>query len=184
MKMLSEAFEPKHKIVDDYGKLAQVITGLKILNYKVVVTIGTWDLLHIGHVRYLKKARDFGDTLIVGVDSDRTVKLYKGDLRPIVPYEERCEMLTYQSCVDLVTPIDDVDSKGRWQYGLLKAIHPDVFIAEEESYPKKQLADIRKYCGEVIILPRQAQRTSTTRMVQQAVKQHLDKMYQLLDKRA
>lgn len=184
MNIFNGSGDLSHKHVADYKSLAKVVDGLKQLNYKIVVTIGTWDLLHIGHVRYLRNAKSRGDVLIVGTDSDRTVKKYKGDLRPIVPYIERTEMLTYQSCVDLVTPIDDVDIKGRWQYKLIKIIKPDVFIAVEDSYSKKQIADIKKYCKEVIVLPRQAERTSTSKMIQYAVKKHLDEMYQLLNKRS
>ncbi len=175
--------DSQHKIVEDYEALAKVVNGLRAINHKIVVTIGSWDLLHIGHVRYLRKARDYGDILVVGVDSDRTIKLYKGELRPVVPYDERCEMLTYQSCVDLVTPVDDVDEKGKWEYGLVKAIHPDVFVAVEDSYPQEQLDDIKRHVGELIVLPRQAETTSTTKMIQFAVKKHLDKMYEILDER-
>lgn len=183
MKILNGLDDLSHKHVADYDCLAKVVDGFKELQYKIVVTIGTWDLLHIGHVRYLRNAKSKGDILVVGVDSDRTVKKYKGDLRPIVPYIERSEMLTYQSCVDLVTPVDDVDDKGKWQYGLVKKIKPDVFVAVEDSYSDDQIADIKKYCKEVIVLPRQAEKTSTSNMIQYAVKKHLDKMYKLLDKR-
>lgn len=183
MNVFNDSRDLNHKHVESYDALVKVIDGLKQLNYKVVVTIGTWDLLHIGHVRYLRNARNRGDVLIVGVDSDKTVKRYKGSLRPIVPYVERCEMLTYQTCVDLVTPIDDVDKKGVWQYGLLKKIKPDVFVAVEDSYSRKQIKEIKKYCKQVVVLPRQAERTSTSRMVENAVKKHLDQMYELLSKR-
>ena len=125
----------------------------------------------------------FGHVLVVGVDTDRAIKLYKGPLRPIVPENERCEMLSYQSCVDFVTLIDDVDEKGAWQYGLLKKIKPDIFVAVEDSYPEQQLNDIKKYAKEVIVLPRQAEKTSTTQMIQVAVKKHLEKMYDLLGKK-
>jgi D-glycero-beta-D-manno-heptose 1-phosphate adenylyltransferase len=181
---LSKSLNIRHKVVDDYNSLLKLVEGLRVVNNKIVVTIGSWDLLHIGHVRYLRKAKEQGDVLIVGVDSDRTVKKYKGELRPIVPYEERCEMLTYQSCVDFVTSVDDVDKKGNWLYGLIKKIKPDVFVAVEDSYPQKQLNEIKKYCGKLVVLPRQAEKTSTTRMIQYAVKKHLDKMYELLDERA
>lgn len=184
MNVFNDSAELSHKHVRDYEALVKVIDGLKQLNYKVVVTIGTWDLLHIGHVRYLRNARSRGDVLVVGVDSDNTVKKYKGNLRPIVPYVERCEMLTYQTCVDLVTPINDVDKKGVWKYGLIKKVQPDVFVAVEDSYSKQQIADIKKYCKEVVVLPRQAERTSTSKMIEHAVKKHLDQMYELLSKRA
>ena len=180
---LNIPIDVKRKVVENYEHLQKLVEGLRVVDNKVVVTIGSWDLLHIGHVRYLRKAKAQGDVLIVGVDSDRAIKKYKGELRPVVPYEERCEMLTYQSCVDFVTQIDDVDSKGRWLYGLIKKIKPDVFVAVEDSYPKKQLDEIKKHVDKLIVFPRQAERTSTTKMIQFAVKKHLDKMYELLDKR-
>jgi len=172
-----------HKIVQDYDKLTKFTDALKDLNQKVVVTIGTWDMLHIGHVRYLNKARHHGDVLLVGVDSDRSVKSYKGPLRPIIPENERVEMLSYQSCVDLVTVIDDVDKQGKWNYELIKKVRPDVFVAVEDSYPESQLADIRKYCGEVVVLPRQAENTSTSKLIQTTLKKHLLEMLSAIDAR-
>lgn len=173
----------QQKIVNDYDRLAKVAEGLRAVGRKVVLTIGSWDLLHIGHVRYLLRAKEHGDLLIVGVDTDRAIKFYKGPLRPIVPQQERSEMLSYQTCVDFITLLDDVDEQGRWQYELLRKIKPDVFVAVEDSYPESQITEIRKHSGEVVILPRQAENTSTTRMVQETVKKHLEQMYALVDKR-
>lgn len=170
-----------HKIVDDYALLADAVRGLRAIRQRIVMTVGSWDLLHIGHVRYLNRAREHGDILIVGVDTDKAIKLYKGPLRPVVPYKERCEMLSYQSCVSLVVPIDDLNEKGEWQYGIIKMIKPDVFIAVAGSYPQTQLDEISKYCGELIVLSRQAENTSTTQLIQTAVKKHLDQIYSLLE---
>ncbi|MGC9610699.1 MAG: adenylyltransferase/cytidyltransferase family protein [Minisyncoccia bacterium] len=161
------------KIVHDYKKLALAVSGLQAVNRVVVATIGSWDLLHIGHLRYLIKAKSFGDVLVVGVDSDRGIKSYKGDLRPVVPQGERCEMLTYQSAVDFVTLVDDINKNGQWQYKLIKVIRPDVFVAVKGSYPREQIANIRKYCKKVVILPRQAEKTSTSNFIQNTVKKHL-----------
>jgi len=135
------------KIVTDIEKVGKLTSSLKsILGYKIVATIGTWDLLHIGHLRYLNRAKQYGDLLIVGADTDRAVKLYKGDLRPIIPQEERMEMLSYQSCVDIITLVDDIDEKGNWQYELIKIVRPDIFIAVEDSYPTEQQEEIKKFC--------------------------------------
>lgn len=180
MRVITEVGDVKHKFIENYDNLAKVVDGLRAAGYKIVATIGTWDLLHIGHVRYLMRAKSYGDILIVGVDSDRSVKKYKGSLRPVVPFEERVEMLIYQSCVDFVTQVDDVDGKGKWKYALLKRIKPDVFIAVEDSYPKTQMEDIKRFTKKLVVVHRQAERTSTTKMVQYAVKKHLDKMYELL----
>lgn len=173
------------KIVQSYDTLAMATTGLQAVGYRIVVTIGSWDLLHIGHLRYLIEAKSFGDVLVVGVDSDRSIKLYKGDLRPVVPQTERCEMLTYQAPVDFVTLVDDIDAQGKWKYRLIEVVKPDVFVAVEDSYPPEQLEDIRRYCKDVKVLPRQAENTSTSNFIQNTVKKHLDEMYKLLmeDKR-
>jgi D-glycero-beta-D-manno-heptose 1-phosphate adenylyltransferase len=179
----SDHKDSNRKMIEEYGALAQIVSGMKAIGRKTVVTIGSWDLLHIGHVRYLMRARSFGDALIVGVDTDKTIRYYKGALRPIVPYTERAEMLTYQSCVDLVTPVHDVDDDGKWQYGLVRELEPDVFVAVEDSYPQEQLDEIEKHCEKLIVLPRQAENTSTTNLVQNTVKKHLDQMYSLLEKR-
>jgi rfaE bifunctional protein nucleotidyltransferase chain/domain len=171
------------KIVNDYDTLAKVIDGLRAVNYRVIVTIGSWDLLHIGHVRYLLRAKEYGDVLVVGVDTDRAIKLYKGELRPVIPEAERLEMLSYQSPVDFVTLIDDLDENSAWQYELIKKLKPDVFVAVEDSYPKEQLEEIKKYCTELVVLPRQAENTSTTRLIQGTIKKQLDQMYKMTEKR-
>ncbi|MFH1145888.1 MAG: adenylyltransferase/cytidyltransferase family protein [bacterium] len=172
MKIFNEKHLTK-KIVLDYWKLKQIVTALRSLGYEIVVTIGSYDMLHIGHVRYLNKARSFGDLLVVGVDSDNSIKKYKGEHRPIIPEQERLEMLSYQSSVDLVTVIDDMDNHGDWQYKLLKLLKPDIFVAMKESYPPKQLKQIRKYCHRLIVLPRQAENTSSTKVIQEVMKKQL-----------
>lgn len=157
------------RTVLDYEKLTQLADGLKAVDHKLVVTIGTYDLLHIGHARYLEEARARGHMLIVGVDSDRAVRIYKKDqTRPMVPEDERMEMLLHTRPVDYVTLVDDVDDDGNWQFGLLKATKPHVFVAVVDSYPEKQLEEIREFCGEVVILNRQAE-TSTSAQIRKTV---------------
>jgi len=170
------------KVVLDVKKLSKITNVLReITEHRIVVTIGTWDMLHIGHLRYLIKAKSHGDILVVGVDSDRAVRLYKGEHRPIVPEHERIEMLRYQNCVDLITLVDDVDEKANWQYGLIRAIKPDVFVAVEDSYPEEQRIEIRKHCGELVVLPRQAENTSTSNFIQKVVKEHLQKIIGVIE---
>lgn len=169
----------KNSIVCDYKKLGEIVNAHKILGHKIVCTVGSWDMLHIGHLRYLIKAKEQGNILVVGADSDRAIKLYKkNNLRPIIPQEERMEMLKYQDCVDYVTLIDDVDSDGAWQYELIKQISPDVFVSTTDSYPDKQLNDIRQYCKELIVLPRQAEYTSTSKIIEKNIKSHIANLSQ------
>jgi D-glycero-beta-D-manno-heptose 1-phosphate adenylyltransferase len=170
----SVSFDPaevaKKKFIKDYDALRSKVFAHRILGERIVVTIGSWDILHVGHVRYLWKARGFGTKLVVGVDSDRAIKLYKGPTRPIIPEHERCEMVFSQECVDYVTLIDDVDGKGKWLYGLIEALAPDVFVAVEDSYPSEQLDDIRRHVLNLVVLPRQAVETSSTNIIQNIVK--------------
>lgn len=183
MEQVDQVKKLTNKIVLDYDKLTRVTEALRELEHKIVMTIGSWDLLHIGHVRYLLRAKSYGDILVVGVDSDRGIKLYKGPLRPIVPQNERIEMVSYQTCVDYVTSIDDVDEKGSWQYELIKRIRPDFFIAVEDSYSQEQRKDIEQFCGRLIVLPRQAENTSTSKMIQDTLKKHIAEMMAIMEKR-
>lgn len=171
------------KIILNLDKLVKVASTMRDLGYNLVITIGTWDLLHIGHVRYLRKAKSHGDILIVGVDSDRAARIYKGDLRPIIPHNERIEMISYQGCVDFVTMIDDVNEEKKWQYELIRKVMPEVFVAVEGSYPEEQLAEIRQFCEELIVLPRQAENTSTSKTIQETVKKTMLKILTEVDKR-
>lgn len=165
---------PKNKVIQEYQELKEKVGAHKILGHKVVCTIGSWDMLHIGHLRYLNSAKEHGDILVVGVDSDRGIKSYKGPLRPIIPESERMEMLSYQDCVDYVVLVDDVDTKGNWEYELIKQIPIDTFIAVEgDSYTDDQKMVIKKYCGELTLLPRMAEKTSSTDIIQSVLKSHL-----------
>jgi D-beta-D-heptose 7-phosphate kinase/D-beta-D-heptose 1-phosphate adenosyltransferase len=168
-------------IILDYVELKKMIDAHRVLGHKIVCTVGSWDMLHIGHLRYLMKAKEQGDVLVVGVDSDRGIKLYKNPLRPVIPQEERMEMLKYQDCVDYVTLVDDIDEKGKWQYELAKVITPDVFITVEGSYPEEQMSALRTHSKEVVMLPRQAESTSTTNIIEKTMKNHLDAVLKFLN---
>jgi D-beta-D-heptose 7-phosphate kinase/D-beta-D-heptose 1-phosphate adenosyltransferase len=90
---------------------------------RVVFTNGVFDLLHPGHVRYLQHARALGDALIVGVNSDRSVRANKGPSRPITPEAERAELLSALACVDAVAIFDD-DTPA----DIIKRIQPDILV--------------------------------------------------------
>lgn len=162
-------FNPKDKFIPDYNELVKKVEALRTLGQRIVVTIGTWDMFHPGHARYLLKAKGQGDILVVGVDSDQAVKRYKGPHRPINPQGERVEMLTYQGFVDLVTMIEDVDDHGQWYCGLITMLRPDIFVAVEDSYPEEQKMLIQRYCGQLVVLPRQAENISSTEIIRRAI---------------
>lgn len=167
------------KIILDPKVLKSQVMACRQLGAKVVVTIGSWDMLHIGHLRYLMRARSLGDILVVGVDTDRAIKLYKGPNRPITPEEERLEMLSYQQCVTFATTIDDISDHGTWRYALIRLLKPEIFVAVEGSYPERQRRVIERYSGELVVLPRQAENTSTSQIIQTLLK---GQMAQLLSR--
>lgn len=176
--------KPSQKIIKDYTQLEKMIEAHRTLGKKIICTIGSWDMLHIGHMRYLNRAKKEGNILVVGADSDKGIKLYKkSDLRPIIPEDERMEMLAYQDCIDYVTLVDDVNSKGAWKYKLLKVIRPDIFVAVKDSYPDKQVKEIEQYSGKVLLLSRQAEKTSSTKIIEKTVKSHLEIMLNSMSKR-
>ena len=93
------------------------------MGQRIVFTNGVFDLLHPGHVRYLQAARREGDVLIVGINSDRSVRANKGPSRPIMPEHERAEVLEALACVDAVVVFDEETPAA-----IIEALQPDVLV--------------------------------------------------------
>lgn len=141
----------KDRFIPDFKVLEKTIEHCKGLGIKVVLTQGTYDMVHIGHARYFEEAKKHGDILVVGVDSDKKVKARKGPDRPIVPQEERLEMVTHLRAIDIVTIKEH--NAPRWH--LIKTVKPDVLIITKETndkYTKDEMKEIATYCGKVVIL--------------------------------
>lgn len=150
----------KGRFIDDKQKLAEIVGALKTIGARIVLTQGAFDFIHIGHFLYLEKAREHGDILIVGVDSDEKVKQRKGPGRPIVDETERVKMLTHVRHVDIVT----LKRHDAPKWSLIKLIKPDVLIATRDTYTKDQIKQLGKYCGKVIILDPQATTSTTAKL--------------------
>jgi D-beta-D-heptose 7-phosphate kinase/D-beta-D-heptose 1-phosphate adenosyltransferase len=103
--------------------LAGAVRKLQRAGKKVVFTNGCFDLLHVGHVRYLQRARELGDALVVGVNSDASVRRLKGPGRPLTPARERAEILAALACVDFVTIFG-----AATPLRLIRALGPDVLV--------------------------------------------------------
>jgi len=178
-RIIHDIFGPgsnvKGRIFQDYNQLAEKIASCKQLGLKIVLTSGTFDLFHIGHSRYLEKAKQHGDFLVVGVDSNDKVKKKKGPHRPIVNEEERMEILCHNRHIDIVFLKQAKDP----QWHLIKTVRPDVLIATKREYEEKELDGIREFCGDVILLESQAT-TSTTAKVRSILVEPADEIKERL----
>ena len=103
--------------------MPSAVRRLRALGKKIAFTNGTFDILHLGHVTYLQKARAAADLLIVGVNTDRSVKTYKDPSRPVNPELDRIKVLTALECVDYAILFDDPTPLK-----LIEAIKPDVLV--------------------------------------------------------
>lgn len=151
---------PEDRLVASLDELTEIVQALRASGLKIVLTMGTWDVIHVGHARYIREARLRGDILVVGVDDDNKARKRKGKNRPVVPQEERLEMLTHFRYVDLVI-LKTLDME---EQALVKVIQPDCLVAVEGTYTPDKLVEVGQFCGEVEVLPRQAE-TSTSQKV-------------------
>jgi D-glycero-beta-D-manno-heptose 1-phosphate adenylyltransferase len=149
------------RYVPDYQRISDIVGALRTLGLKVVLTSGSFDIIHEGHSMYLEAARRFGDFLIVGVDSDEKIRNRKGPHRPAVPEMERLRMVTHQRGVGLVTLKGFHDE--RWR--LIKTVRPDVLVATEETYNPAEIEELEQhYCGRVEVLERMATVSTSARL--------------------
>ena len=130
-------------------ELALRVAAAKEAGQRVVFTNGTYDLLHVGHLRCLKEAREQGDLLVVAINSDASVRSYKGEHLPIQPQDERAEILASLRWVDLVCVFDEptVDV-------LLRLLEPHVHAKGTEYDPKTlpERDSVLSYGGEIAIV--------------------------------
>ena len=137
-----------HKLLDR-AELRDTVEQAKSAGGIVVFTNGCFDILHVGHVRYLQHARMLGDTLVVGVNSDDSVRVLKGPGRPVVPENERVEILAALECVDYVTVFSEPTATD-----LILAIKPDIHVKggdyTEDDVPEAEA--VRGVGGRVEIL--------------------------------
>ena len=141
--------EKKEKVKEREG-LRKILEEMKAGGKRVVFTNGCFDLLHIGHLRYLEKARALGDILTVGVNSDSSVQRLKGPERPILPLVERMEILSGLECVDYVVSFNEMTPLE-----LISFLKPHVLVkggdwTKETTVGKEVVEGLG---GEVVILP-------------------------------
>lgn len=124
--LLNPHADLSERLIDDWNELLAICLELKQQGKRIILTAGTWDLLHIGHSRYMRKAKELGDVLIVAVDSDEFVKVRKGPTRPIQSESERIELVSELRSVDFVTFVHSGEEKGPER--LVRMLRPDVLV--------------------------------------------------------
>jgi len=165
LELLVSSF--RGRIVEE-DKLSNLSRSLKDADKKIVFTAGSWDLLHVGHERYLCNAKKYGDVLVVGVSSNSWIKRFKGKGRPIVDEKSRAELLCFLGGVDYV-----VIFRERTVKAVLESLKPDVFYTVEEDwndgYDKSpEYSVVKRYSGSIVRVGRQAPFVSASSIIDRA----------------
>lgn len=140
---------PKQKI-KSIEKLKRIIENLKKQNKIIVTTNGVFDILHLGHIKYLQEAKKLGDVLIVAINSDSSVKQIKGPERPINNQEARAETLSALECIDYIVIFNETDP-----IKILSEIKPNIHIKGGD-YKINQIAEkdiVEKNNGKIVLIP-------------------------------
>lgn len=135
------------KIVDNQT-LEQIVKDVKQKGQSIVFTNGAFDLIHVGHVRYLQGASELADVTVCALNSDESVRRLKGEGRPVLPLEERMEIVSAIECVDFVTSFEESNVER-----LLLVLKPDIH-AKGTDYSKDTVPEVeivRSYGGQVAI---------------------------------
>ena len=151
--------------IRERGALAQECARLRAAGKKIVFTNGAFDLLHAGHATYLEQARRLGDVLVVGLNTDASVRRYKGAKRPVVDEQNRARMLAALECVDFVTWFDEDEPKA-----LIAELQPDVLVKAEDWAHYVSGRDIVEARGGKVVLAPMVKGLSTTALIEKIVK--------------
>lgn len=162
MVVVPRKLKSKDKIVADPKGLAAILAGLQSQGKTVVLTNGVFDLVHVGHVRYLEDARSRGDFLVVALNSDESAEKLKGKGHPVTPLEERMEVLAGFWFVDYVTSFKD-ETVGP----LLERLRPNLY-AKGTDYTLKTLPerDVVKALGIEAVFVGDRKAHSTSKLLQ------------------
>jgi len=141
--------DTRHK-VKNAGNLAKTLSALRSKGKRIVFTNGCFDILHVGHVTYLEKAKSLGDVLVVGLNSDKSVRAIKGKSRPINNERDRAKVLAALSFVDYITIFSEATPKE-----LIKKLRPETIVkgGDWKAIDIVGASLVRSYGGRVVVLP-------------------------------
>ena len=146
-------------------KLKEKIDHLRREGKKIIFTNGCFDILHVGHTRYLKEAKQMGDVLVLALNSDESVRALKGEKRPLVPEGERADLVASLESVDFVTIFDELTPLT-----LIEYLKPDILVkggdwAEDQVVGRESA---KKWGGKVVIIP-EIKGSSTTNIIEKII---------------
>lgn len=147
---LREALMPEEKYFEDAHPLAARLKELKEQGKRIVFANGCFDLLHSGHTGLLHRARLLGDVLVVGLNSDKSIRRTKGGNRPVIPLQDRIDLLSELQSVDYITAFEEDDACR-----LVREIRPDILVKGSDHSPERipEAAVMKEMGKEVKILP-------------------------------
>ncbi len=161
----------------DINELTDFRKKIAKTDKKVVFTSGNWDLLHVGQMRYLHEAKERGDILVVGVNSNAAVREVKGEGKPVLDEWIRAESLVFLDSVDFVTIVPVTSCKT-----VIELLQPNVFMTvgekwNEEFKKSKEYKALKEYGGKVEVVDRQSPFVSTTKIMRKIVYGTLQKIF-------
>ncbi len=160
--VFSSGTNSDERFISEYRRLEEVVKAMKTMGLKIVLTQGVFDLIHEGHARFLEMAKEHGDILIVGIDSDELTRQRKGKNRPIVPQKERIEMLTHLRHVDVVALRDVKQDIG----DLIRLVKPDVLVTSHSTkdFSADLVKQYKEHCGQILTLEPLSTTSTTARI--------------------
>jgi len=155
-----------YKKIKSPNQLKKILGVLKRQGKKIVFTNGCFDIVHVGHIRYLSQARKLGDILVVGLNTDRSVRTIKGEKRPLVCENERAEVLSALKVVDYVVLFDEPDPLA-----LIKALKPSILVKGAD-WPEDKIigADVIKQSGGRVVRIPLVPGSSSTNLIEKIIK--------------
>lgn len=129
--------------------LKDLIFDIKKSTDKVVFTHGAFDILHIGHIEFLRKSKEKGQVLVVGVDSDKRIYTYKGIKRPIIPLDHRLRIISKFEYVDFVMPLTELDLSDDYFTKLYDDLAPNLVTFGKNFFAEKDLVERQKYLSNI-----------------------------------
>src|SRR5581483_8219999 len=156
---LRESLWAEGKVVTDLDRLRRRLAFHRAQGQRVVFTNGCFDILHRGHIACLNLAKTLGDLLVVGLNSDASIRRLKGAGRPINGLEDRAHVLAALSCVDHIVPFEE-DTPAE----IIRAIRPDIYVKGGD-YTRERLVEaplVQSLGGAVHILPYVEDRSTTS----------------------